>query len=80
MKMNYRATIREIIWFDNRKAAENQSRKAMDLVTPKVTYGVAGGDANWLAVPSLISPDGALFKLENLYINSEKAWDSEIYP
>ena len=80
MKMNYRATIREITWCDSYTGAASRARKKMDLVKPAKDFGIGDDKDYWLAVPSQVGPDGPLFKLESLYIHSDKVWDADIYP
>jgi len=76
-RLNYRATIRELVWCNTPEQAEKFACVAVNFVAPAKSYGIGSG--HWLKVPSTISPQGSLFQVETLFINSPKPWDNDVY-
>lgn len=75
-KYNKNAVVREEVWTRTEKAAENFATRKTYKKTPADTCGVTGGE--WLVEPSMISPEGNLFRVTTLYQNAYK-WDDDLY-
>jgi hypothetical protein len=79
-KMNWRATVRQIVWCPTKRDVYSFIRKKVVLKTPPESFGIGGADGYWLAAPSQVSPDGSRWRVENLFILSpEETWDSDLY-
>jgi len=77
-KLNFRAVVREIVWCLTASAAGEYCCDKVTLgATPDEKYGISGG--TWLMLPSEVSPDGSLWRIETEYWHSPAGWKSLIY-